>query len=233
MTSYSNINDAFSAKESEKLDKMARYVNNKINDNNNYSNYRSDCDLYGNNNSTQSLDLSDEFKFYSVQGNIENNSSHSKNSFDFGTTDQSSNHTDPHNKKKYKKYIDDIHDVIKNSHNDDNSYSDNSNSYDDIVKHIKSCYKCRKSVKNKIYGKPPNDNSDCENIMRIDKHNINDVIESSQNISNQNNGKNIVDQNISSQNNDYNMYNIIVALLIGIGIIIILDLLYRSSALNK
>lgn len=235
MTSYSNINDAFSVKEYDELDRMARNINNKIQDNHNYSNYRSDCEINGNNNSVQSIDQSDEFKFYSAQGNIENNSSHSKNSFDFGTTEQSSTGTHNSNaesasvtdscyKKKYKKYVDKIHDIVKKSHNDDHSYSDNSNSYDDIINHIKSCYKCKKSMKNKVHNKYEKHNSsDFEDIVTLDKRNINNVIESSQNI----------DSDISSSYNDLNMYNIIVALLIGIGIIILLDLIYRSSAFGK
>lgn len=254
MASYSNLNDAFCAKEYDELDRMARNINNKTHDM--YSSYQSNCELYGNTNSTQkntdissaygkpmeknkeidppstmsTLDMSDDFQFYSAQGNIENNSSHSKNSIDFPNfTDQSSITTmESHNKKRnYQKYIDRIQNIIKHSHIDDNSYSDNSNSYNDILKHIDSCFKCRKAVKNKINkrnGKcnyknhlnhyiDDDSHSDYENIIKLDKNNISNVIETSQ----------------ITEKGEYNTYNIIITLLIGIGIIIILDLVYKST----
>lgn len=248
MASYSNLNDAFCAKEYDELDRMARNINNKTQNNNMYSSYQSNCELYGNINSTQNdisleknkdfasssmastFDASDDFKFYSAQGNIENNSSHSKTSIGLPNfTDQSSIMTTESQKKKhnYQKYINKIQNIIKYSHNEDNSYSDNSNSYDDIVRHIKSCFKCRKAVRNKMNKKSDkyykghaeytanyhDSQSDYENILTLDKNNISNVIESSQ----------------ATEKGEHNTYNIIIALLIGIGIIVILDLIYRST----
>lgn len=251
MTFYSNINDAFNITEYDELDKMAREYNNKCN--NNY--FNKDTKNNDKNNSIQ--DQSNKFNFFSTQGNLTNQSStfdynsESNNSdkFIFDITDKSSNKinfeqeskdsfmTSLNDNKKYnysEKYNDNLCklvNIIKSSHIEDSSSSDNIN---DAIDHIKVCYKCRKNFKTLIN----NNNNKNNKNNKINKNNDynydnNDHIFFNKKNTVENDNKLIV-ENFNNPNNSFNILesdikNIIITILVGIGIIFILDIFWRSN----
>ncbi|ARF09346.1 hypothetical protein Catovirus_2_295 [Catovirus CTV1] len=219
MTSYSNINDAFNITEYDELDKMARELNNKKIYGDKYSKYIGD-----------DFPKDNKFHFFSAQGNLiddhsndYNNSylSPTEDSIKIQNTDKSTiSHIEQdskdsfilslQNQNKQKKNVDKLLNIIKSSHHDDSSSSDN---IDGVMQHIKNCNKCKKKLKNFI-----NDNN---HVFPSNKK-LNHLHDSDFEKKN-------IKQDSSLDIFESDTKNIIIAILVGIGIIFILDIFWRSG----
>lgn len=258
MTSYSNINDAFNITEYDELDKMAREYNNKKNYNNNdeYDNYSK---YVGNNYQKQfhTPQKNNKFHFFSTQGTLTDNYDNfndensntdiensektpydntektisnspyfeqdSKDSFilSLQNNDKKKNCETLKLKKKYDNNINKFISIIKSSHQEESSSSDNFNG---IMDHIKTCNKCKKKFKslmnenNHVFH-----NSERKQLCQNQPVNLNNMMTDKETFCANNNSDNYF--NIFESD----IKNVIIAILVGIGIIFILDIFWRSN----
>ena len=140
--------------------------------------------------------------------------------------------------------LEELVDMIKSTHNDDSSGSENT---DSIIIHLKECSKCKKKLKflinndNNFYNNDKHIFNNQSSTLNQDKENREDYIYKIQEKSNQSIKNSLEKTNSSeiksSSNEDqyFNIFesdikNILLVILVGIAIIFLLDIFNRSNS---